>query len=275
MKKIWFMMIGVFVISSFLTVEASAATTQEIKEAFREAFGRVPKPTELDAWAKTGSSKAQIVEALKTYMTKPEGLAELRNMLEQTYIYSFGRKPKPEDYDYWIQEISTNKKKYGAYDLIYFQRQYLKAPENNPERRLAIMNAYLHSLGRFPEQGDIDFWEKQMLANGSTFFDISQADSKWILGTGADQKNEMRETVLRAFNLVKVKNPDAGQIQAVADQYRKYVKDMTALYSKHVRVNFWYMVMTAGMVANKKYPETTGIFPVIATLGCGLCESSN
>jgi hypothetical protein len=50
---------------------------------------------------------------------------------------------------------------------------------------------------------------------------------------------------------------------------------MSALYSKQVRVNFWYMVMTAGWVANKKYPETTGIPPVIATLSCGLCSSSN
>jgi hypothetical protein len=275
MKKIWFTMIGVFVISCLLTVEASAATTKEINDAFKEVLGRNPTPTDLSEWGKSGASKAQIVDGLKNFLTQPAGQTELRNMIEQTYIYSFGRKPKPEELDYWVQEIAGKKKKFGAYDLVNFQRQYLKSPENDPERRLAIMNAYLHSLGRFPEQGDIDFWMKQMLANGSTFFDISQAGSQWILGSGGDQQKEMHETALRAFGYAKVSNPNEMQIQAVIDQYKKFVKEMSGLYSKQVRVNFWYMVMTAGWVANKKYPEPTGIPPVIATLSCGLCSSSN
>lgn len=124
------------------------AQRNAIAAAYDRCLGRAPSQAEIDGWAASGQTTAQIVAGI---CGSPEAR---RHAIAQAYRGCLGRAPRPDEVDAWAN---------GGQSNTEITRQICQSPE---ARRHAVRLAYQQCLRRTPSEAEIDAWANTQLSGG-------------------------------------------------------------------------------------------------------------
>ncbi len=111
-----------------------AVWQDNLRESYREAFGRDPRPDEWEYWGARADEVAHtwnetLVSWHMTWLVSPAGAAELDAMIRRSYEEMFGREPTHAELTYWRSDV--RKRKHTYVDLIRYHQRW------NAARRLS------------------------------------------------------------------------------------------------------------------------------------------
>ncbi len=139
-----------------------------ITRSYQEVFKRPPNEGELNAWrgqVAAGHSYASMVKSHRDYLAKnppshAPGVApdpaRYRPPVERAYREWLGRGPNAQEMEHWAGLLA------GGKGTEVSMHQSLQADLKRQERDAAIMRSYQEIFGRYPNDGEINFWRGQV-----------------------------------------------------------------------------------------------------------------
>lgn len=136
-----------------------------------------------------------------------KSVAEKRSVIERAYTYAYGRGPGAEQIARYLnQNIAFS-------EIIAAEQQLMKSDSTNLLRGIAIVNAYIDSMGRPPTPAERAYWNPKLSFYGA----IVKASRDFMYSPNGSK--DLLETIKRAHNASTGKNPDSVQLANLLTKY--------------------------------------------------------
>lgn len=139
---------------------------------------------------------------------------ERRQMIGESYLKAFARKPQDGEFNYWSGRTDWR----SVADLVNLHRSYIQA--NDSARTEVIRNSYQFAFGRPGSDGEVNYWKGRH--DWTIADDLVNLHRNYI--RASDQVAD--EIVTRAFNHLMRRNPTAKE----ASNWRSRVRNEGFVY---------------------------------------------
>ncbi len=186
-----------------------AVWQDNLRESYREAFGRDPRPDEWEYWGARADEVAHtwnetLVSWHMTWLVSPAGAAELDAMIRRSYEEMFGREPTHAELTYWRSDV--RKRKHTYVDLIRYHQRWNAAPA-------VVDETYKVVFGRGPTPTELNYWldpSRRENVGGTPAATVEDWHMTWLLSPSG--KSELPAMITRSYQTVFHRVPTANEL---------------------------------------------------------------